>query len=408
MKLYLRLDKYFWILILLPLIFFFSSLFVYFAQDDFFLLHISQVTNLNDLITLFIPHPEVVWYRPLSSQIFFFISQSLFGLRPFLYHLMVMATHLITTVIFFNLLLRLTKNRQLSFITAGFYSINQIHTVSISWLATYSFILGPLCLTAYIYYLYTKQYLKADVSFLAGVLTTELFIVFTPLALFYDLLYRQPFDWWRYTKFMLISLVVIILRLVLFPTQLSSSLYTFSETSFLQMIKFYMLRLAGMPLLFDTLTPLLKLLIVIEVMVITGLLLIGVYSCIRNHIFLPRWIHLFLLTGGAGSIPFLLLPEHVAPYYVSFTLIGVAPIIIWFILQVVPFVNSKQWLVICSLFLIGNIVGVYWTYQTHWIFRRAALAHNLIVEKEFEQVVGSEEYISLGAGAAAQGFKDEH
>ena len=248
MKLYLRLDKYFWILILLPLIFFFSSLFVYFAQDDFFLLHISQVTNLNDLITLFIPHPEVVWYRPLSSQIFFFISQSLFGLRPFLYHLMVMATHLITTVIFFNLLLRLTKNRQLSFITAGFYSINQIHTVSISWLATYSFILGPLCLTAYIYYLYTKQYLKADVSFLAGVLTTELFIVFTPLALFYDLLYRQPFDWWRYTKFMLISLVVIILRLVLFPTQLSSSLYTFSETSFLQMIKFYMLRLAGMPL----------------------------------------------------------------------------------------------------------------------------------------------------------------
>ena len=146
MKYFFVKGRFILVLVLVPFVFFFPSLFTYFAQDDFFLLSVSRINVLSDVLAFFIPRPEVVWYRPLSSQIFFFVARSLFGLQPIFYHLAVITTHVVTMIWLYKLLVRLSLRRELSFLSAMVYGSHQIHVVSISWLASYSFVLGPLFL----------------------------------------------------------------------------------------------------------------------------------------------------------------------------------------------------------------------------------------------------------------------
>ena len=57
------------------------------------------------------------------------------------------------------------------------------------------------------------------------------------------------------------------------------------------------------------------------------------------------------------------------------------------------------------LFLLIQGIGIFWTYNTHWIFQRAILAKTLVEKKSYFHEVGSEEYFSLGANTAAEVYK---
>jgi len=406
MKYFFVKGRFILVLVLVPFVFFFPSLFTYFAQDDFFLLSVSRINVLSDVLAFFIPRPEVVWYRPLSSQIFFFVARSLFGLQPIFYHLAVITTHVVTMIWLYKLLVRLSLRRELSFLSAMVYGSHQIHVVSISWLASYSFVLGPLFLVLLLYYSHSFRFTKALLIFILGVLTTEFFIMLTPLYSWNEFIFTGKINIKRFFWFSTVSVAVVYLRLVAFPARFSSELYTLGNLNkFVPTLKFYLLRIGGTPLLYDTLPLLLQLLSFLSVVICVGFLIAGIYAVYQARISLPKWLLVWSGVALASLFPFLLLSSHVAPYYLSFTLLTLIPVIIWFISHSKFFKKLVLGRILLLIFLFVNTVGIFWTYETHWIFRRAKLAQKLVEQRDFTHEVGSEEYISLGADSAIQVFE---
>ena len=88
----MKLDYFFkkhWlaiVVLILTGLLFAQSLNNYFGGDDWFHLNVSQIKNFSEFLNFFnpLPNPQMTaFYRPLPNQFFFFINQSLFGLRPF-------------------------------------------------------------------------------------------------------------------------------------------------------------------------------------------------------------------------------------------------------------------------------------------------------------------------------------
>src|SRR3989344_2589586 len=72
---------------LLSLIIFHKSLSVFFFQDDFFLISLSRANSLKDFMTFFVPRNDVIYFRPISLQMFYFFMFKLFGMKLIYYHL---------------------------------------------------------------------------------------------------------------------------------------------------------------------------------------------------------------------------------------------------------------------------------------------------------------------------------
>src|SRR3989344_7144783 len=80
--------KQFWFF---PLIFAFSlflfypSLNYYFFQDDWFVLNWVRTGNL---LSFFEFRTDIIYWRPISMPIFFWIGEKIFGLNPLGFHLL--------------------------------------------------------------------------------------------------------------------------------------------------------------------------------------------------------------------------------------------------------------------------------------------------------------------------------
>src|SRR3990172_13136648 len=59
-----------------------SSLNYYFFQDDFFEINISKAQNLGQYLEFFKFRDDIIAYRPISLQNYFFLSGNLFALNP--------------------------------------------------------------------------------------------------------------------------------------------------------------------------------------------------------------------------------------------------------------------------------------------------------------------------------------
>jgi hypothetical protein len=396
---------------LVTLLFFFKSLFVYFAQDDFYLLEVSRISSINDFFTFFLPLPDVVWYRPLSSQIFFFFGRVLFGLKPLYFHIVVLVTHVLTGFILYHFTDFLFKSKKVGVIAAVLYLSHQLHVVSLGWLAAYSFVIGPLFFVAQLYTFIRKKYLVALILFSMGIFSSEVNIIsFFSLGVYF-LLFKQHVHFKLLTSYFLLSIAVIILRLVVFPTETHSSLYAFSMSlDMVETFKFYILRLVGFPMLFDELAIPVRLIYMIAVGLISTFLMIGLRRLVLKQVRL-RVLLWLTATGFLGLLPFLFLKDHLAPHYMSFALMGFAPLVA-FLLNTTAWNVSKKYALhiitaVVFIFLILQSFGGQLTYSTHWIFQRAARAKVLVEKQEFIHPVGSEDYYSLGGESARIFFEHE-
>lgn len=397
------------ILFLGALGFFYHSLIVYFVQDDFLLLKLSQISRPADFLAFFVPFAQNVWYRPLSTEVFFFFGRTLFGLSPLPWHIVVLLTHVATAYLLMKVTENITQNKNITRLTAVIYTFHQLHTVSLSWLATYSFILGPLWLILTLYF-YIKR--KPTLSFLAafaGVLTTEVLIII-PLVL---ALYQRTIE--RRIRLTLLipsgvmSAIVLWLRFLVFPAQQTSELYQIAVNgSSVGVLKFYLLRLLGFPLAIDAMPGLTKIIAYVLGVLFVLVILLDSYLTIKARAKLSPVLTFFIGTFILGLMPFLLLPAHVAPYYLSFALLGAAPLFAYAMLSGSNSLSNKKikWYFIGTMlvYLVLQYVGTTWTYNSHWIFHRAILAKNLVAQRQLIQPVGSEGYFALGADSAAKYF----
>lgn len=410
-----RLIKTFIFIYLAVFVIFFQTFSLYFIQDDFFLLDISRADNLIKFCHLFFPNSEVSWYRPLSSQVFFFFGQTLFGLNPLPFHIIMFLTHLLNIYLVFYFVRRIINRENIAVLSALFYGLSSIHFITLAWPATYSFILGPtFCLLTLIFFI--KKKISISVLFyLLGLLTSEvgLFVIFP--ILFYEFLNRKK----KYNLIYLCNLlpyiififIFIIFRKIAFPIN-SSGPYSFSYNiiNVIFLLKFYFFRLIGVPMLIKSMSN------VAEKTVIYSLssliIVMGFIKPIISFVILkikkqklPYFnllIFSTLLFFSLISI-FLLLPNHYSPHYLTFAFIGIS----LFLAIVVNIYNKTIRFLFIFSFILLQYLCVQNTYKTHWIISRAKLAQQLIKEKKLTHPVGSEEYFSLGADRAAAVFSSK-
>ena len=398
--------KALYLILLLSFLMFFKGLFVFFVQDDFFLLKISSIHSSLDFFRLFIPLMEVPWYRPLSSQVFFGLGQLIFGYNPMFFHIITFFTQGAVIVFLFKLIQRVTNRALLAFVSVYIYGIHAVHLVSLSWLAAYSFVLGPLTTVA-VFFLYTqKRYGWALLVFIAGLLTTELQIILPVGLLAYHFFRREKIKIFPLTIFILVSGCFFYIRFVAFQIDTQTNLYQLGISNTIATTKFYILQLLGFPMLV-THMPIYFLIPTVlsgfSFLMILGIGFLQFFKTIQNH---PWWIYFFGFIGFLYVTPFLFLPNHIAPHYLSFALIGISVILAYLIELATNhfFARFKTVFVLYSFFIL-QYFNILWTYQTHWIFRRAHSAQILVEKQQLDFPVGSEEYFSLGANAASFVFK---
>lgn len=401
----------FWItLIVLFFLIYSTSLTTYFVQDDFWLLSISRVSSTSDIARLFLPESQVVWYRPLSSQLFIAFSHFLFGLNPLFYHVLVFITHVATTYVLSQFLKLLQMPKGGRYIASFFYLIHQVHTISLSWIAAYSFVLGPLLILLMCSAFIKKNY---GISFfwgLLGAMTNEINLL-APLFLL-PLIYvdsnsfgrKNAIRWLNLIPYLAVFGVVFLLRKSIFPTGVTTELYQLEISSaMLSTMKFYSLRLIGIPLLFDELRPLIQIICISLVVVFLSLILWGISIKWR------RYLYLLLLFGWISLVsicPFVLLSQHLAPHYTSYAMIGVSA---FFALGLATIKKRSHvgYILTISVFILLQTIGSQWTYQTHWLFQREKLARQLISKKQYIHPIGTEEYFALGANSITDSLMKE-
>ncbi len=91
----------------------------------------------------------------------FMIDHKLWGLNPKYYHAENVFWHILNSMLLFFLILRLTRNRKISFVTAILFALHPMHVESVAWISErkdvlYTFFL-ILCLHSYISYVRSKK-----------------------------------------------------------------------------------------------------------------------------------------------------------------------------------------------------------------------------------------------------------
>ncbi len=148
----------------------------FFLQDDWFHLNISKAANVREFINFFAIRTDIIAWRPISKQLFFFVSQVLFGLNPLGPHLIIYTFFISNVFLVYRLVLKLSANYRVAAITGFLYGTSTIHFTPLSWLSAGEYIIGTffwiLCMLTYLSF---KE--KGEVSFYL------LFITFFVLCL---------------------------------------------------------------------------------------------------------------------------------------------------------------------------------------------------------------------------------
>jgi len=137
---------------------YYPALSTYFSQDDFTHLVISKADSFKDVGQFFVPVDSGIFYRPLSVQIYTFISRSIFGLNPYGFHLIALSFHLGSVALVYLLLKKLTNNEAIAKIGALVYGVHPSHFMSLFWIAEFSMVLGPFLALGSMLAFFNKRY----------------------------------------------------------------------------------------------------------------------------------------------------------------------------------------------------------------------------------------------------------
>ncbi len=121
----------FWFLIFIVFMIFFSSgLNNFFAGDDWYHLQITQIKTPQEFINFFSPFPNpqnTSFYRPISTQLFFFIGQNLFQWQAFYYHLIIYLFFAVSVYLFWKLLDIFSFSKKSQYLAMIFYILSATH-----------------------------------------------------------------------------------------------------------------------------------------------------------------------------------------------------------------------------------------------------------------------------------------
>lgn len=386
---------------------------LFFFQDDFFLLFESRIHTLADIYNQFRIRADVVYYRPLSMQLWFGFGQLLWGKNPILFHTIALLVHLSNTLLVWKVVHRMTGNLLVGFVTAFFFGTALLHFIALSWIAEFSLILITFVFLLALHYLLSwiqrgkGSLLVATYTLsLIAYLIHELAIVFPFLFLWVLVLYKKTHM--RVLAPLLVTAILYTgLRLWVFPQAGDSSYRMSLSFETVKTLAWYGAWSLQIPEeMYRQVDRLIPFTINAQFMkdfpaemramqILTWVLMlscgIGIFLVGKRRLFL--W-YLGWFVIGLG--PFILLPAHAYPMYATIGAIGLFSGIAYVLVAGFSVLRKKLRALVLALvlatWLFSGLILQRFTYLTHWTMRINGLSETYI-----RKVAAHEPYIPYGA-----------
>ena len=398
-------------IVLITLILYLPSFTVFYTNDDFFLLKISQANNISEFMNFFnfTKGPDGLgMYRPLTIQVFYFLAHSLFNLNPFPMHVVVF---IVFTLLLYSIFLlsrklfgylKVKSKDNPSLLVVFLYAVSATHFGHLYYLATFQEVamtfFSVVCIYYYLNYLDKKNITSIFLSlmmFVLALLSKENAVVI-PGLLFSTYLFRQIAVKDK------IVLVNVVKHLAPFAILLSIYLYfhvfvyglatgdsyvwDFSIRKILNTLSWYLLWSFNIPEMFvDFVGPGLKINpnlmkywadetteIVLGFLIIV--LTMGIVF-IKTKIS-KQFLSLLLFSGMGfvvSLVPVLFLPIHKFTFYLTLPLIWVTVLLAYSLAQ-----RDKLLITIFIIvWLNTSYISLNLTNKTHWITRGQEIAQKV-------------------------------
>jgi hypothetical protein len=205
----------------------------FFAQDYDFINPVASLDLAPYLRYILDPRVQVLWYRPLQG-IQFLLEFWSFGSNPVPYHIVNIAFHIITVVIFFALVWRVTQKWRIGFLAALLYAIFPVYALAVNWINITDPLMSIFYLSGIWFWLNyleknsRRDYIIVHVLFACALLNKQMAITLPAILFLLDrLLIAKPITWVDFIRrYMGLGIIVVIFMAVQYTTQ---STHTFAE-----------------------------------------------------------------------------------------------------------------------------------------------------------------------------------
>lgn len=392
---------------ILAVMYFFALIFValvysralefFFFQDDFFEINISQAGNLLSYLKVFVFRGDIIAYRPISLQNYFFISNYFFNLNPIGFRLITLIFLFLNSLLICIVIRRITKSSQAGVLTAVFWLTSSIHFMAITWIAaayniigTFFFLLTSWFFLKHIEYKSYKYYAFSLIAFLLSIGSFEFSVIWPPIFFLYSIISKQPIreTFKKFAPFFIISFIYLVARFLFikipqvkeyqlalnydslkafiwyvlwsfnipeeFKKQISHNIFIFNQTFLWQ---FWQLISRSVILLF---------------WILTLTVVIPIYLGLKKHKFLDLKLIVFFFSWFIlGILPVLFLPNHTYAMYLTVSSIGIYALLVNFLV----FAKSKSLIIVSlAIWIISSLSTFNFYYVNFWMIEAQKVA----------------------------------
>lgn len=373
-----------------------------FSQDDFIHLSVSRASTIGQFLNFFNPAAQfesVYFYRPLTTQTFFFLMSAIFRLNTWPYHSVALVVHLLNSFLFYIVVKKIWKNQYVALIATCLYATSAAHFLSLFYISSFQelgktfFMLSSLWFWQNYLDTHKKHSMVFSlVCFVLALLSKETAIVLPLLLMIVPLI-----SWGKeglkvlsaqklpLLVYFAVAICYLATRLVGFRAIFGVGSYqiTFVLSEIVQNLKWYILWIFGLPEQFSDFPNLAP-------VTIKGFNdhfpltypTIGIYICtvgafgivglvrklqISSQTF---WCIIFFIMA---LLPVLFLHGHRYPQYLDIPLVAIAPLLASFIVRPGK-LGQAFGILALGVYIVGQFFTLRLSEQAHWTTHRSQVA----------------------------------
>lgn len=360
----------------------------FFFEDDFFHIVLSRGQTIAEAFNIFQPAARDYFiYRPLTTQLFWKVGESLFGLNPLPFNIINFVFYLVNIFLVFKLAKLITKSTILGTLAAIFYGLSGSHFYRLFFLSTFQdTVLATLFFLTSIFYLRKSNW--AFLTFILALTAKETAVTIPGVLFLYDIFLQRRFQK-KIIVFGVLSVVYFLLHKLFFGFYTGGIYaYDFHPVKVISNYWWYFLWSLGLPepfvnvrlykaYLLDPAT--LQMLGSVGVWNLALFTLIPISLIAAAVNWLRKKAHWTEVLVGGGIFVCLLLPVAFFPFHkfainLAAALFGVSLVVAIF-LRSMP---KWYWGLYALLLTVFLAFTVNYNYGHHWTNRRGLIANKVI------------------------------
>lgn len=362
-------------------------------------------------MNFFIPRNDVIYYRPISLQLFYFSFYRLFGLNVNYYHIFQLILHAINSVLIFYFVKKILKSSFAGFVAAFLFSVSATHFYELTWVAsTFNSIALFFILLYFLLFDNKKAYkfFLPEIFLVLSLLSIETAVIL-PALLFLTVIFFRKMLKPTFLHLVIQSFIVLFylfFRFIIFkiPATNSYSLGLSLSLAIKNIVIFLVwllnfsepmtvhLAVRQFPFTDQWFTETFQIYPLILSLNVLFLFIVGSLALFKNPKSIFNKIVLFgVLWFFIALIPVLVIPKRAYPYYPFLAQIG-----FWIIFASILYHNRKYLLTyfVIFSFILTSFLTLRFLDNNHWVYadpfevkNRFVSFEKLKIPKEFHYVV---------------------